>query len=412
DSYTNLFSSKGHEKYVSENIYFRKYKPFIGFLITNFNDFKFADNDYYITNMLAYLGWFIRKNFKNNVSFCFSNGIFIIYLKDYDDINKSIEKIQKYLDVPFVLEDYSFNFEVSFFYDGKLEFDNYFDLKDTLYIAIEKARKPSGNTVFEITEDIRQEAVKRKNIEVALKEALVNEDNVLVYYQPIFSSSEEKVVAAEALVRLYDEKNDTIIYPDDFINLAEKNRSIIKLGMIIMKKVCQTIHDVYFSKFGIKVIEINLSPYQCAYDKLADDFIGIMESYKIDPKMIGLELTESGTMNETVLYNNVKRLMEYGICFALDDYGTGYSNLVNMLSIPFYIVKIDKSICWDYFNNNNKLLLEVIEQFKTRNMNIVVEGVETEYMAKKLKELNVEYQQGFYYSKPIPVSEFIEYLKK
>ena len=110
----------------------------------------------------------------------------------------------------------------------------------------------------------------------------------------------------------------------------------------------------------------------------------------------------------------MQKINEMGITFSLDDYGTGYSTITYMMTMPFKIVKIDKSILWSSFENEKAMiaLCASINMIKDMEMEIVVEGIETEEMANKLSELGCEYLQGFYFSRPLPKEEFLEFLQK
>lgn len=410
---SECYNKNGLALYSEEQIFIRDNLPFVGFCITNYRLYKFTDSDYYIRNILKLTGDMLKKTFKDDVSFYFENGTFLVCLKDESRIQEYIDIITNFYKEPFELSNGKVGLEVSFFYnDGRVKFKDYADLRDTLYVATELATKTMGCATIEIDEELHHEVVNRRNVEQVLKEALDNYEDVLVYFQPIYSTGEKRVVAAEALVRLYDRANDRLINPDDFIYMAEKNGAITKLGQIVFEKTCKFIKQYKFKENGIGMVEVNLSPRQCVYKNLALDFIKIMEENGIDPKMITLEVTETEDIDKTGIYNNIERLKVQGIRFALDDYGTGYSNLVYILKNEFEIVKIDKSICWDYFREGNELLMEVIEQFKHRGKTIVVEGVEDREMVEVLDEVGVQLLQGYYFSKPVDPEKFIDYISE
>ena len=112
------------------------------------------------------------------------------------------------------------------------------------------------------------------------------------------------------------------------------------------------------------------------------------------------------------MIKNINRLFETGYSFSLDDFGTGYSNLVRIASLPLNIVKLDKSFTWTENSEDLKIILEnTINMIKKMNMKIVVEGVETEEMLKRFKDLGCEHIQGYYFSKPLPEYDFINYIK-
>jgi len=111
-----------------------------------------------------------------------------------------------------------------------------------------------------------------------------------------------------------------------------------------------------------------------------------------------------------MLYTQMNQLIDYGASFSLDDFGTGFSNIVNLLTLPLKIVKIDKSILWAYMEGKSDILTKVVEMFKNQNLEIVVEGVETREMAELLTNMGVDYMQGFYFSKALNVNDFCKYM--
>jgi len=242
----------------------------------------------------------------------------------------------------------------------------------------------------------------------------IEENRVEVYYQPIFSTKEQCFTSAEALVRIRDE-NDQIVPPGVFIDIAEKNGMIIQLGEIIFEKVCLFLKQHHPAQLGIHYIEVNLSVVQCAYEHLADSFVRIMEGYGIDPRWINLEITESASISaKKVLSNNMKTLMDYGVHFSLDDFGTGQSNLNYIVEMPVNIVKFDRSMISAYFENGKaKYVMDAaMHMIHGMELQIVSEGIETKEQFHIMEDLGISYIQGYYFSKPLSPMEFLEFLAK
>ena len=250
-------------------------------------------------------------------------------------------------------------------------------------------------------------------IERAIDRALLH-TNFDVYYQPIFSTKEKKIVAAEALLRMYDEEMG-FVSPEEFIPIAEKNGKIIEIGHLVLERVCQFLQKEDIKKYGIHYIEVNLSIVECIQEGLPEELENILQKYNVDYNQINLEITETAlAQNQDVLAENMKKISEMGLSFSLDDYGPGYSTITYMMRLPFKIVKIDKSILWSSFENEKAMiaLCASINMIKDMQMEIVVEGVESEEMADKLAELGCDFLQGFYFSRPLPEEEFVKFLMK
>lgn len=246
-----------------------------------------------------------------------------------------------------------------------------------------------------------------------LLDAMEN-DRVEVFYQPIFSTSEHGITSAEALVRIRD-KEEKIVPPGVFIDIAEKSGMILKLGATVFEKVCVFITKYPLERYGMQYIEINLSVIQCGYEHLAQDYIDIMEKYKIDPKYINLEITESAsTSAKKTLLSNMEYLINYGVHFSLDDFGTGQSNLNYIVDMPVDIIKFDRSMTNSYFENGKaKHVMEAaIHMIHGMNLEIVSEGIETKEQYQTMEDLGISHIQGYYFSKPLPEDEFIRFLEK
>ena len=161
---------------------------------------------------------------------------------------------------------------------------------------------------------------------------------------------------------------------------------------------------------GIDFINVNLSPTQCMNENLADDLLATIYKYNIPTSRINLEITESSIDDIGTIRKQMERLSNMGLRFSMDDFGSGTSNVSRLVELPFTIVKLDMALVWSYFRGTSKILKSQIEMFLNEQMKIVAEGVEDEHMANELVSLGCEYAQGYYYSKPLPINEFIEYM--
>ncbi len=271
---------------------------------------------------------------------------------------------------------------------------------------------PYSGNVLKASEVIANRAFKLNNeIDNIIDDALANR-KFSVYYQPIFSVEQGRFISAEALLRLKNEKFG-FIPPDVFITAAEKSGAIHRIGDYVLEEVCHFISGDEFKELGLDYIEINLSVAQCMQSDLADKVLEIMNKYGVAPDKINLEITETAaSYAQNVMMNNLEKLTQAGISFSLDDYGTGYSNIKSVASLPISIVKLDKTFVDEEDNPRMWIVLQnTIKMLKDMDMSIVVEGVENAELAKKFADLNCEFIQGYYYSKPVPKSDFITFMK-
>lgn len=244
-------------------------------------------------------------------------------------------------------------------------------------------------------------------------ERAVNDRKFMVYYQPIYSTAERKFVSAEALLRLKDEKYG-FISPELFIVAAERSGAIHKIGDFVMEEVCRFIAGDEFERLGLEYIEVNLSVAQCMSPNLADKVLDIMGKYSISPDKINLEITETAAnYAQNIMTENIEKLHEAGFTFSLDDYGTGYSNINRVASLPLKIVKLDKSFVASEDNHRMWIVLKnTVKMLKSMDINIVVEGVETKQLVEKFSDLECDYIQGYYFSKPVPEADFVKFVEK
>ena len=409
DRVTTLFDLEGLRTLKAEDLRYRTYRPFVAMQLDNYQDLRLAYGDGNMDRLLEMVGKYIRFQFMDGPKFYVHSGRFMMMFDDNRQRDAAKERLISRFEEPFLLNGEAYYLSTSFFCNGSaISTKSVEEMQLLLELISEEARLRGKGA--DVTIDEEMYAKIRRQIEVgkALERAILN-NSLLVYFQPIYSNHEGRISCAEALVRIRDPELG-MIYPDEFIDLAEQNGSIIQLGHQVFEKTCEFICNHDMNELGLDYIEINLSPVQCMREQLSEELQQVLYRRRIDSRRINLEITESNHSGNQIARKNIMELAQYGIEFSLDDYGTGYSNLINVLSLPLKIVKIDKSIVWAYFRDDNPMLLHVLELFKESSLEIVCEGVEDQEMATKLRELGCDYEQGYYYSKPIPEEEFVEYI--
>ena len=286
-------------------------------------------------------------------------------------------------------------------------------LQILVYVSGEYIYKQSSPNLV-IDESVIDKMRYRNTIEDVVRESVRN-NAFEVYYQPILSVKDGAFSSAEALVRLKRPDSANYISPEDFIPIAEKCGLIQQIDDLVFEKVCSFIAKENISSFGVKTIEVNLSGNEVVDHQAFERLSRKMEKYHIPPKFINFEITETAYINnDEVFRENVRRLKEMGSTFSMDDFGSGYSNLLEILKMDYILVKMDKEFIWNCLDKerpeNLKMLQYTINFLKEYGLHILAEGVETMEQAKILIDNGVEYLQGFYYSRPIPEKEYIEFL--
>ena len=249
-------------------------------------------------------------------------------------------------------------------------------------------------------------------IEKAISNGLA-EGKFEVFYQPTYSIDGKTLHGAEALVRLHDDQMG-MLYPDEFIPVAENIGLIDAIDDFVLMDVCKMIKAENLDKI-VDCINVNLSVIQLMKPGFVEHINGIVEMSGVDKKFINFEVTESISAASYELMNStINSLKDEGFLFSMDDYGTGYSNMKALASMHLDCIKIDKSILWEAEKSElGYIILEnCVRMIHQMNLDILVEGVETEAQIELLRPLGVKYLQGYYFSKPVPKADFLKIVRE
>ena len=245
----------------------------------------------------------------------------------------------------------------------------------------------------------------------AYVETAIEEDEFLVYLQPKFDIQKEKIKGAEALIR-WNYKNKEFLPPYRFIPFFEKDGSIAKIDDLVLKKVCQALAKWKNEGKPLYPISVNLSRSRLYDEKLIDNLVSIVDQYRIDHNLIDFELTESASYdNMEHMISVLQELRNRGFKISMDDFGTGYSSLSLLTKMPIDTLKIDKSFVDNVATENERkediiVIRHIIKLAKELGFVCLAEGAESRNQVDRMRDLGCEIIQGYYYSKPIPISEY------
>ncbi len=240
----------------------------------------------------------------------------------------------------------------------------------------------------------------------------LDDPRVLVYCQPVLNVKTGKYDTAEALMRLNLEEIG-IVFPDQFIHLAEEQGYIHILTEIILHKTCDAIRHFSDAGYEINRISVNISVPELKDEHFCGDIINIINKSGISGDKIALELTESQNEGDFMLMKQkIGGLKETGIKFYLDDFGTGYSNMERIMSLPFDIIKFDRSlvIASGTDQRSEQIVENLAHMFEDMDYSVLYEGVENNGDEKRCREMSASYLQGFKYSKPVPIEQLTAFL--
>ena len=235
-----------------------------------------------------------------------------------------------------------------------------------------------------------------------LKYAVDNNEFVL-YYQPIVDKN-KAIKKLEALIR-WNNRKLGYISPDKFIEYAEETGEIVKIGYWVIEDVCKNFNELFKSDDMLKV-SINVSPIQLMEVDFVNKAEEILNKYNVTWKNLCLEITETAVLDENIIIrDNLLLLNKKGVKIALDDFGTGYASFSYLKKFKLDILKIDRI----FIDNGLHIDYKIVDNIKSianlLNMETVIEGVETEEQFNNLKSVGCEYFQGYYFSRPLPISE-------
>lgn len=276
--------------------------------------------------------------------------------------------------------------------------------------AFAEAERRDMSGVYVADEALLEKLKRQEKIRSQLRKAL-RDNSLEIHLQPLYNVQTGKLSALEVLARLRDEELG-FIPPQEFIFMAETDGDIMELGRQIFAKTCQFISETDLDALGIEFLTVNLSPAQCMNYSLGDELERIAVRHRISMDKIRLEVTESAIGDMDSLLEQMRRLKNCGVSFLLDDFGAGSSNLVRVMNLPFAMVKIDMQLVWAYFRTSSNMLKHIMNMFQEEKMSIIIEGVEDKHMAQQLAQMGCMYEQGYYFSRPLPPKELVQFLEE
>lgn len=284
-------------------------------------------------------------------------------------------------------------------------------------IALNRAKEEGRDTVKEYSEDFDRAVQERFQLLRDLRDALEG-DQLDLHYQPQLCLKTGKVIGAEALLRWWkpddSQAGGHFVSPGQFVPVAEQSGLIVPIGQWVLNKACGVAKECK-EKHGIDIrFAVNVSGSQFVHGDICGDVSKVLEETGLDPKMIELEVTESVFMDDiqhTISILNT--LNSLGVELAIDDFGTGYSSLSYLSQFPIDRLKIDQSFIRNALNDrdNASIARTIINLGHSLNLKVIAEGVETKHHESFLLNEGCDEVQGYRYSRPVPVDQFVEFVK-
>jgi diguanylate cyclase (GGDEF)-like protein len=280
-------------------------------------------------------------------------------------------------------------------------------------MALFEAKGRGRNTFHFFDQAMNARALRRLDIEMALRQGIA-QGQLELHYQPKVSAGNGAISGVEALVR-WRRPGEGLVQPDEFIPLAEESDLIITLGEWVLARACAQIKEWQAKGFGDIHVAVNLSTRHFRLEKDVDDILAVVEAAGVSPHLIEIEVTETTLMHEPELVAGfLRRLRDKGFGIAIDDFGSGYSNLSYLRHLPITTLKIDRAFVMDieHSQGNVEIIRAIIAMGNALGLGLVAEGVETEQQFRFLRNADCHVIQGYYFSRPLPVSELETLLPK
>ena len=331
-----------------------------------------------------------------------------------DDAMQLKKRIGEKIDEFIISEKYAVVFSASAgVIDASTVAEGYEECRKKFEFSLKKAKQMGKNNIYFYRQEDYERFQRNGRIISALRNSIANEcEGFEVYYQPIVDCASGRVIGAEALMRytMVTEEGKEWLSPVEFIPLLEKTGLIIPMGRFLLNeaaKMCREIQQ-YIPEFRVNV---NISYYQIEHGKIADKILTAVRDNGLTPDRICIEMTESGFMDMTPAFCKFRKVLEEnGIQFVIDDFGTGYSNLHCISDMNPGYVKMDKDFTAKAMSceRDYELFKKIIEMVHSIGIRICVEGIEKEDWHLKMKELQADYLQGYFFGKPCEKRKFME----
>lgn len=391
-------------------------------LFINLDRFQ-ALNDHYGHSfgdiVLMNVGRQLRKQVNSvNTVARFGGDEFVILfegLKDAKEAEMNIGNIQKLFQEARQIEDVEFLLTASMGFDTAVNGDADKDeLVNNAQLAMYNAKRRGKNLCIKYEPAMRRDVINVQAVEGELKQAIENRE-FEPYFQPIVNLADGSIYGFEALAR-WNHPERGMVSPGEFIPIAEDTGLISDLGAYILEDACSTLNqwrDI-FPQANNMTMAVNVSARQFAEATLVSRVESILDRSGLPPNMLKLEITETVVMLDAMeSVNRLNFLKSLGVMLSIDDFGTGYSSMSYLQKFPMDQLKIDLSFVqrMEKSTENIEIVRAIINMAHSLRLKVVAEGIETERQRDLLYSLQCDYGQGYFYSKPLPKSEIVHFIK-
>ena len=403
DRVSKAFNDYAFIDYLNTQIFERQRKYYIIFDIESFGMFSESFGVATANELIGNIRKFIESVNKKTYIFRVQSARFVLLLKNKEEQLEMVNAINERFAKPFVIKGHSLNISLDIIYFVNDDVFTNSDMYNNFIARTVSLLNFKDTSCMELDKGFLNQINRDRRIKEILEECLKTQHGLYMVYQPIYDINNKCFNHFEALIRL---ANDELGYvgPSEFIPIAENFGLANDIDYFVLNETCAFLQR----NPQIESLEVNIS---CAefFNNPSERFIKIINKYDIDPSRIILEITETIAVKyPSKTKEFMADLSKYGVKFAMDDFGSGYSNIARF-TLPFSVAKLDKSLLGES-QNVDSFFEAAISLFKNLGIPIVVEGVESDAQLEVSIQKQIDFVQGYYFSRPLKEEELLEFL--
>lgn len=408
-----------HEFLNMMELLIRKAQEPFTIVVLSLNHFKQINDAFGQENGDAFLqavARYLKTVMQPRYLYRFSGDEFAILVKGkgHQEVSALVQKLRERMGEPWEIGEYQCILQAGL---GVISYpecaDSVENLINGIEYAVARAKDNNLNPVCYCDQKTLEELRRKNQVADILKEKL-RTNSFELYYQPIYSLERRRFVLAESLLRIPQSPLGPL-YPNEFIPIAEENGLIVEMTIQILHSVCKMAEKLREKSLELEGIHVNFSAVQFTQPDLAQQIFQILQEHSVPASKVRIEITESVLAeNDDTVKEFAEEMRSQGVLMGLDDFGTGYSNIVSVMETPLDTVKLDRSLIWSSMCSQRSALMvkNLSRVFHEMSIKVVAEGVETEEQKQFAEECAIDLIQGYYYAKPLPEQEFLEFLTK
>ena len=406
DRVSKAFNDYAFIDYVNTQRFEKQRKNYIIFDIESFGMFSEKFGVVSANDLINQIRKFIESVNKKAYIFRVQSARFILLLKNKEEQLQMVNAINERFAKSFIVKSHVVDITLDMLYFVNDSVFTNSDMYNDFMTRTLSVVNFKDSTCVELDKAFLEQINRDRRIKEILEECLKTNSGLYMVYQPIYDIKNKQFNHFEALIRLANEELG-YVGPGEFIPIAENFGLANDIDFFVLNETCAFLQR----NPNINGLEINIS---CAefFNNPSERFMKIINKYGIDPSRIILEITETIAVKYP---SKTKEFMtdlgQYGVKFAMDDFGSGYSNIARFITLPFSVAKLDKTLLGE--SQNISIFFDAaINLFNNLDIPIVIEGVETEKQLALAKAKKIDYVQGYYFSKPLKEEDLLDYLTK